>query len=1738
MAWDIRRNGTESIGGSVLPEVSLSRGSTAGRTGVVPHAGSLGFTTDASRVTVGDTIQVLRENTVRWSGRVRDVQQTYDRETNQIRWQVQASGFIADLVAIEASAETREYRNILLHTAIGHLLDAIGWPQARRDIGTSTRRIAYWRLRSDVAPWEELLKLWRTAGPRARLWEDNQGRIAFRDVDLPALSRTIYGRLRGSGARAILSQLPSDDAGLDRIVNQIAIPYATTPTVPAIGQTASRWGTIDLSSHNASAELLESEIGEDEVAVAFAGYGAFIDGALDIGDEGVPQWNSLYDESWVRTFGSTSGGSLTATATTAVSQVTGGGFAIGASHNHIGWTTDGPPGTPPQAGQTTDWINTGGGAFTRDASTHSGQSERFTQGGAGSVTVAIPVGATGISVAVTSITQREVGTRRAAGGLKTAFREINTLNAGSASSHFTVIRNGNVITVTPRAAQGTQTVNIPPGGSNSVSQYVVGLRVSYTVGSTARTWSVLHVGVPTGKLETATNIPTPGGITVRTAANVALLRFSNASTPRVVSAGVRVSSGAMLVSACVVEGRLNASISASPPSGWSLVSGAPSIAAGADANNSRRILFVATRRMAAGGTVPSATWSASGPSDARVRTIIVALEASRETVWKDPLAERTISGAVNIDVRDDAPLVNLVTPIQGFDYSLEAGSISAVSLIEGLAGISVRIAITGAGATISGLRLRGNKVIVDDVVTASSAASIASYTRSSIAPKFADYIAQAEAQALANAIIAYSRLPRAAWQVQLDGARDGQTLAAALAADIRQRIGVDIDSAFDREGEVLGLRHELREPANLLRTTITMLAATGTGPASAPDSPAAPTLRALSSTSVSATVTAPNDNGSPITRYEWQHRRSGTSTWTSATSTTPALTITGLTASTAYQVRVRAVNIIGTSAYSQSASVTTPAAGEAPGAPASVAVTPGDGRLVVTWAAGTGGAPTAYRVWYKSGGSSTVISGAAEVSPRPTGTSATITGLTNGTEYAVWVAAINAEGQSSVTGPVTGTPAADVVITVPATPAVPTLVAGNAQIEATWVAPNNGGAAISDYDVQYKVGSVSTWTTWPHTGTALTATITGLTNGTAYDVRVRAINSAGPSQWSAAASATPSASVLDPPTGVSVAAIGDNTATISWTAVAAATGYRVEWGDDTNYDIGFWQGIGASGSFSMRSLTAGTDYYVRIRSLDATRTSVWVNRTFTTTGGTTSAPDAPAAPTLTAGDAEIGVAWVAPDDGGAAITDYDVQYRAGVSGAWSSWTHSGTGLSATITGLTNGTSYQVQVRATNSVGSSAWSTAASATPAAIAQPPGVPRSVSLVVGDGQLLLRWDAPNTGDAQTGYDIRWSAGAQEIGNTTAAAGDLNFTIDNLTNGTEYTVQIRATNAAGNSAYVTVRGTPVLAVPGVPRNLAASGNDDRLSVTWDAPATGGEVRDYRIEWAAGTTPVGNHTLAGTSYTITSLTAGTEYTIRVRAQNTAGNSAYVTVRATPTDTTLRFDSTQDDVAITAGVPFVAVVLPEAAGGVTPLTYALTPALPSGLTFTAATRTISGIATEGLAETTYTLTVTDSTTPTAETATLTFALTVAAANVRGKPTLAWNWGLTSGTTIWRGVRTSYTVPAGYTLSGNQPYRYRHRRGTGSWTEIRSGLQAQTIRFSTADDTPFEVEVSLLVANSTDSLDVGWTEWSDTLDVTTAPSSSEDSPIPVYFTLDSAPIMIDDRPTRTIEPHEEDDNADS
>ena len=94
--------------------------------------------------------------------------------------------------------------------------------------------------------------------------------------------------------------------------------------------------------------------------------------------------------------------------------------------------------------------------------------------------------------------------------------------------------------------------------------------------------------------------------------------------------------------------------------------------------------------------------------------------------------------------------------------------------------------------------------------------------------------------------------------------------------------------------------------------------------------------------------------------------------------------------------------------------------------------------------------------------------------------------------------------------------------TAPSAPTGIAATAANGSVALSWSSGSNGGAAISDYLIEYSTDG-STWLTFSDgTSSSTSATVTGLTNGTAYSFRVSAINSVNTGSASSVVSATPS----------------------------------------------------------------------------------------------------------------------------------------------------------------------------------------------------------------------------------------------------------------------------------------------------------------------------------------------------------------------------------------------------------------------------------------------------------------------------------------------------------------------------------------------------------------------------------------------------------------------------------------
>ena len=261
-----------------------------------------------------------------------------------------------------------------------------------------------------------------------------------------------------------------------------------------------------------------------------------------------------------------------------------------------------------------------------------------------------------------------------------------------------------------------------------------------------------------------------------------------------------------------------------------------------------------------------------------------------------------------------------------------------------------------------------------------------------------------------------------------------------------------------------------------------------------------------------------------------------------------------------------------------------------------------------------------------------------------------------------------------------------------------------------WTAPTNTGPNINDYDLQYRKAGDS-FDDWPHNGPGTSTTITSLTANTSYEVRVLARSPEGQSDWSES---------------VTVSTVANQAPTFN---EGSRTTRRLAENTTGTTDIGNPITATDGDGGTLRYLHGGTDqssftldvdqlqtvagvaynyeeknsYEVTVRVEDDQGGSNTIEVTINLTDQQ-EPPETPAAPDVSAASStSLTVRWTEPVNTGPDVDDYDVQFREGDSGNFTSWTHNGAERTATITGRSPGTSYEVQVRARNDEGASDWS---------------------------------------------------------------------------------------------------------------------------------------------------------------------------------------------------------------------------------------------------------------------------------------------------------------------------------------------------------------------------------------------------------------------------------------------------
>ena len=654
-------------------------------------------------------------------------------------------------------------------------------------------------------------------------------------------------------------------------------------------------------------------------------------------------------------------------------------------------------------------------------------------------------------------------------------------------------------------------------------------------------------------------------------------------------------------------------------------------------------------------------------------------------------------------------------------------------------------------------------------------------------------------------------------------------------------------AAFDAAGNVSG---------TVLSDVATQACA---GDSTPPSTPAGLAISAVDETSATLSWSPASDD-TGVTGYRLFQGGSQV-----GTSTTTSFGYTGLTCATTYTLGVAAVDAAGNVSGTAIKSLTTAACPDTtpPSTPTGLATSAiGQTSVALSWNASTDDVGvTGYRVFRDGSQVGT-----------PSATSFSFTGLTCGTTYTLGVAAVDAAGNVSGIATSNVATAACPDTTPPSTPtglATSAIAATSANL--SWTASTDN-IAVTGYRL-FRDGS--------QVGTSATTnfSFTGLTCETTYMLGVAAVDAAGNVSGTASESvptaACPDTTPPSTPTGLATSAIGQTSATLSWTASTdnvAVTGYRL-------FQGGSQVGTSATTSFGYTGLTCGTTYTLAVVAVDAAgNVSGTATKSVTTTACADTTP--PSTPTGLATSAVAAtsatLSWTASTDN-VAVTGYRL-FQGGSQVGTSATTSFG------YTGLTCATTYTLGVAAVDAAGNVSGTATKSLTTAACPDttPPSTPTGLATsAIGQTSVALSWTASTDNVGVTGYRV-FRDGSQ-VGTPTAAT--FSFT------GAHLRHDLHARRRRGRRCRQRLRHRHEerhdSCLPGhhpaldADRSRYERSHPTSATLSWTASTDNVGVTGYRL--FQGGTQVG--TLDDDrAIGYTGLTCATTYTLGVAAVDAAGN--------------------------------------------------------------------------------------------------------------------------------------------------------------------------------------------------------------------------------------------------------------
>ncbi len=484
-------------------------------------------------------------------------------------------------------------------------------------------------------------------------------------------------------------------------------------------------------------------------------------------------------------------------------------------------------------------------------------------------------------------------------------------------------------------------------------------------------------------------------------------------------------------------------------------------------------------------------------------------------------------------------------------------------------------------------------------------------------------------------------------------------------------------------------------------------------------------------------------------------------------------------------------------------------------------------------------------------------------------------------------------------------------------------------ISLNWSPPqNNGGSAITGYQINYRVVPNTSYTTLVTLGNVTTYTHVNVATGKTYIYSISAINTIGTGSPSPEVLATPTSSSAppkniapNPPQNLVVSTYSSTQINLSWSAPASnggpiVSGYKIDYSADSGNFTNIVANSGSSfTAYSHTGLQVGHTYTYRVFAINSIGTSNSSNTATTTLTQVITVPGSPILSANPSSSTSVSLSWTPPsNDGGSAITGYKIEYENNTSQYIVLVANTGNVQTGYIhNGLVAGTSYSYRVTAINSIGAGNPSNVVTVQPQDT-QTPTITTAVA--ISPTSAMISWIKPSQtyGQIVSGYKIDQVINGNFISVDETSSSVASYTIPNLTTGKTYTFAVTAllsggsqtnpsplasitptstSSESGSSNQPSQTSTPQNpALPDPPTGVNATLiSQNTVQISWILPSNNGKlpVTGFKIESKTGSTgtwyTIISNTGVQTSFIKSGLLAGTTYHYQISSISNTGTS-------------------------------------------------------------------------------------------------------------------------------------------------------------------------------------------------------------------------------------------------------------